>query len=375
MNKLSNKYFLNNKRIRIPNLNNDNSSSTSSSTNKDIKLSENGINNINNIKLFKKQPNLKLKQNILESNDNKGFNDLFEVFTSLKDNNQYLISPNNMNYNLDIISLNNNQLIQSLKGHNNNITMVRYFTNKKIEYLISADINNIVIIWNISDINIEKYKIKLKYNNWIYSCLLLFNYDEINIITSCCGIGNTKVYLFKDKKITFLRNIKNSKNNNVYYLLAWYNEKNKNNYIIEFCKRKIVINNINKNKLYSNLISENVKDSCYITGFLFNSFLFSNSMNGYVNIWDLYENKLINHIFVNNSILTNLIQWNEKYIILINGNKNSIIIIDYYHGIIISNIFSQHEKGILFIKKIEHPIYGESLLTSGQDGFIKLWLI
>ena len=126
MNNLSNKYFLNNKRIRIPNLNNDNSSSTSSSTNKDIKLLENNINNIINIKLFKKHPNLKFKQNILESNDNKGFNDLFEVFTSLKDNNQYLISPNSLNYNLDIISLNNNHLIQSLKGHNNNITMIRY---------------------------------------------------------------------------------------------------------------------------------------------------------------------------------------------------------------------------------------------------------
>ena len=368
MKKLLNKYFLKNKRIRNPKLNNENLSSTSSSTNNDI-------NKINDTNLFKKNPNLKFKQNILESNDNKGFNDLFEVFTSLNDNNQYLISPNHLNYNLDIISLDNNQLIKSLKGHKSNITMVRYFTNKKIEYLISVDINNIVIIWNFSDLKIKKYKIKLKYNNWIYSCLLLFNYDVINVITSCCGIGNTKIFLFNNKKIIFLRNIKNSKNNNVYYLLSWYNEKDKNNYIIEFCKRKIVINNINKNTLYANLISECVKDSCYITGFLFKSFLVSNSLNGYINIWDLYEKKLIHNIFVNNSILTNLIQWNEKYIILINGNKNSIIIIDYYHGIIISNIFSQHEKGILFIKKINHPIYGESLLTSGQNGFIKLWII
>ena len=379
MNKLSNNLFLNNKRSRISYPNYENSSSTSFSTNKeinDINLSTNyKIPYFIDKKLYKKNPNLKFKQNILESNDNKGFNNLFEVYTSLKDKNQYLISPNYLTYNLDIISLNTNKLTQSLKGHNNHITSIRYFTNKIIEYLISSDINNVVIIWDISNINIEKYKIKLKYSNWIYSNLLLFNKDYIYIITSCCGVGNTKIYLFNDTKITFLRNVNNSKNNNVYYLLSWYNEKNKNNYIIEFCKGKIVINNINKNKLYSYLIEENAKDSCYMTGFIYNSYLFSNSMNGFINIWDLYEKKLINNIFINNCLLTNFFQWNEKYIILIDGFKNNIIIVDFYHGKIISNIYSQHKNGILYIKKIDHPIYGESLLTSGQDGCIKLWII
>lgn len=55
--------------------------------------------------------------------------------------------------------------------------------------------------------------------------------------------------------------------------------------------------------------------------------------------------------------------------------KNSMIIFNLSKSIVISNISSQHETGILCIKKIIHPTYGESLISSGQDGSIKLWSI
>ena len=375
MNKSSNKKLLNRKRIRALYLNKENySTSTSSSIIKEKNELKNNIDN-NNIQLFKKNPNFRFKQDILNSNDYTGFNDLFEVYLSIKDNNQYLISPNSVNFNLDIISIKDIEIIKSLEGHKNHITTIRYFTNNINEYLISADINNIVIIWDISNENIEKYSIKLKYSNWIYSCLLFFDIDFIYIITSCCGIGNTKVYIFNNKKIAFLKNIKNSKNKNIYYLLLWKNEKFNKNYIIEFCKEKILIINIHNNNLYANLISANSKDSCYMKGFLYNSNLISNTINGVINKWDLYEKNLINSIYINNSIITNCIQWNEKYIILIDGKDNSMKIIDFLKRIVISNIYSQHEKGIICIKKFVHPIYGESLFSSGQDGYLKLWII
>ena len=63
---------------------------------------------------------------------------MFEIFISYKDNKEYLVSPNSINFNLDIFSLINNQKIESLKGHNNDIRTIRYFINNKNknEYLI-----------------------------------------------------------------------------------------------------------------------------------------------------------------------------------------------------------------------------------------------
>ena len=38
-------------------------------------------------------------------------------------------------------------------------------------------------------------------------------------------------------------------------------------------------------------------------------------------------------------------------------------------------IFPEHKDELVCIKKINHPIYGESLLSAGEDKAIKLWII
>ena len=379
MQKIIYKNLLNNKRIRTKDQNKESTSTTTNES--DISNSH----SYSNISLFKKNPNLKFKQDIIKSNNSSGFNDLFEVYRSKKDNCQYLVSPNSLTHNLDIISLNNNKLISSLKGHKKSITTVRYFTgdNKK-EYLISSDINQVVIVWDISYKKVIYYKIKLQYKNWIYSCCILVLNDYDYAITSCCGEGNTKVYLLKNIKATFLKNIYESKNNNVYYLMTWYNEKDKNYYLIQFCKKKIVVNNIEKNIIYT-IFGENEDGFSYMNGFIYSpevnsdnnykDYLFANSNNGYIYIWDLYEKNLVFRIFIKNCLINNIIQWNKNIIILSDLNKNSIKILLIDYGIVINDIYSQHDVGILCIKKTFHPIYGESLLSSGQDGSIKLWTI
>ena len=138
---------------------------------------------------FKKDPkNLKFKENITTTNTSWGWNDMFEIFISYKDNKEYLVSPNAKNHKLDIFSLINNQLITSLSGHNNIIRTIRYFINNKnkMEYLISADDNKILIIWDITNYFNIKYKINTKYGSDIFSCLLIFphNRDNNYIITT-----------------------------------------------------------------------------------------------------------------------------------------------------------------------------------------------
>ena len=365
----------------------------------DIKFKEQENNNENKIKRiiheleyekkmnynFIKDPkNLKYKLDITTTNTSAGWNDRFEIYISYKDNKEYLVSPNTNNFNLDIFELINNQKINSLQGHKNDIRTIRYFINNKNknEYLISADDNEIVITWDITNNYNIKYNIDTKYGKGIYSCLLIFpnNMNDDYIITSSYNESKnnedsaTKIYSFNDCK--YIKYINNTNNNVIYYLLSWYNKKNNKYYIIQFSYKKILINNLLEDELYSELSNE--PEASHFSGFIYykdnNDYLCSSSGNGYINIWDLYNKKIFKVINTNGCELAHIIEWNNKYIIVADYNNKLFKIIDIDNNSI-HDIKIEHKNNLVSIKKINHPIYGESLLSAGDDKIIKLWTI
>ena len=111
-----------------------------------------------------------------------------------------------------------------------------------------------------------------------------------------------------------------------------------------------------------------------------NNYLVSSSLNGYINIWDLYEKKIFRTINLNIKNINNecklyhIIEWNETYIIAADKKNNSLKIIDRENNYSINNINTDHnDKDLISIKKVYHPIYGEALLSAGRDSVIKLW--
>ena len=73
--------------------------------------------------------------------------------------------------------------------------------------------------------------------------------------------------------------------------------------------------------------------------------------------------------------MVNIVKWNEKYLLTIDVHKKRILIIslDIYKivcSIVIPQIFS-HER---YVKKLIHPLYGESLISIGNDYKIKLYV-
>ena len=137
----------------------------------------------------------------------------------------------------------------------------------------------------------------------------------------------TKIYSFEDG--SFIKYISNTHKFPVYYLLPWFNKKNKKYYVIQFCSKRILINDLFEDELYSELI--NKPESNHFSGFLFykddNNYLVSSSLNGYINIWDLYEKKIFRTINLNIKNINNecklyhIIEWNEKYIIAADKKK------------------------------------------------------
>ena len=54
-------------------------------------------------------------------------------------------------------------------------------------------------------------------------------------------------------------------------------------------------------------------------------------------------------------------------------SNKSFKIIDTEINKVISQFSGFHYGNIVCVKKINHPVYGESLLTAGNDVTIKLW--
>jgi len=320
---------------------------------------------------FNKNPNLKYKLDITNINDTNSYNDIFEVYTSYKDNKEYVASPNYLNYNINIYLLLENKEILNIKGHENNILTIRYFINYKDnnEYLISADINSKVIIVDITNNYNIKYKI-YNSNTDIFSCLLVFpkNSNDNYIVTNSRIISLNNGYLIRLIKNYFFC---------IYYLLSWFNKKNNKYYVIQLGHGKILIYNLLENELYTEFQKESNID--HYSGFIYSKdnkdYLYSSSSNGFINIWDLYDKKLFNVIDTKNCRLHHIIEWNNKYIIAADFNNKSFKIIDRRVNKVVSNITGQHYGHIICIKKLYHPIYGESLLTAGDDVSIKLWTL
>ena len=338
---------------------------------------------------------LKYRQDICKSNTSCGWNDMFEVYISYQNNKEYLASPNYNTFRIDIYSLSENKKETSLKGHKNNIRTIRYFFHKDksekeegketdYEYLISADDNKIVIVWDLLNNYTKKQIIDTNYDDDIYSCAIFFNINTQRnyIITSTYSTSSditnsaTKLYSLENGEYSYY--IKESNFDNIYYLLIWYNKKDKQNYLIQFSYKKIIINNLERGKdeIYSKLVHE--PENEHFSGYIYSKensdFLCTTCYNGFVHIWDLYSKKLIN-IIDTKIIICHIIPWNEKYAIAADFENKSFVIIDLEEKKIFNDIKAEHTMEVKCVKKIMHSEFGESLITAGRDNIIKIWII
>ena len=114
---------------------------------------------------FKGNPeNLKLKENITNNHSNTGYLCQFDVYIGIKDNIEYIVYNNKNNYNIEIMRIKEKRIINSLKGHNTNVRVIKYYKKEnKEEYILSSDENKLNIIWDIENNYNIKYKIKIEY--------------------------------------------------------------------------------------------------------------------------------------------------------------------------------------------------------------------
>lgn len=132
-----------------------------------------------------------------------------------------------------------------------------------------------------------------------------------------------------------------------------------------------------KNENYATLTME--PETYHNCGFLYSKnnldFLVNTSNNGFIRIWNLFNKSIAYSIDTNESHLYYITPWSMKYSIATDFGKKAIKIIDLEEKKVIKIINEGHTDGVVCVKKIIHPIYGESLVSAGGlvDNKVILW--
>ena len=332
-------------------------------------------------KEFKTNPNLKFKEIFKKIDCCFGINDVFDIYYSHNENNElYLISAST-NYTISITRLRDKKLVKSLsiKG-NQEIKMIRHFYNKKNnkDYLISTLKNANIKIWDLSNNYnlILSKKIDYSENSIIFSSILYFSKNGDFFITSSnCDENEDYTKIFNLNDGNFLANLENTNRIDIYYILLWNN--NNIDYLIQCSLGKILIHNLENKQLF-HILRKTEKgtihnSACIVKKKDGNDFLYVGNVNGLIDIWDLKNFNLLKSIKYFKSYFYHMISWNQRYILVAEKLNCSIIIIDALYNRVISVLKGIHSSFVICLKKINHPIYGESLLSSDLDKQIYLW--
>ena len=320
---------------------------------------------------FSQNPNnLKYNEILATNHSNAGKLSNFLVFNGLKDNIPYLIYNNETNFNLEVMRLNDNTIVNSLKKHANKVTVINHYKkSSNIDYLLSCDLNKLVVIWDIQNNFNIKATIQEQYSGIIWDAHLLLNvFNKDYILLSSGKKGESiKLYELKDNSTQFVKNIVGTKEHITNYMIPWF--FNFKYYVIKFYN-DISIHNIFENECYAELTAEK---SSYFCGFIYNkNYLCANDRNNnLLRIWDLMNKNMIRQIRYDGESGREIIQWNDTYAII--ACKYSFIIIDLEKEEMSSKISIKRCLG--GVKKVFLDRLGECLIVSDFNNSIILFKI
>lgn len=320
---------------------------------------------------FSQNPNnLKYNEILATNHSNAGKLSNFLVFNGLKDNIPYLIYNNETNFTLEVMRLNDNTIVNSLKKHANKVTVINHYKkSSNIDYLLSCDLNKLVVIWDIQNNFNIKATIQEQYNGIIWDAHLLLNvFNKDYILLSSGKKGESiKLYELNYNSTQFVKNIFGTKEHITNYMIPWF--FNFKYYVIKFYN-DISIHNIFDNEGFAELTAEK---SSYFCGFIYNkNYLCANDRNNnLLRMWDLMSKNMIRQIRYDGESGREIIQWNDTYTII--ACKYSFIIIDFEKEEMSSKISIKRCLG--GVKKVFLDRLGECLIVSDFNNSIILFKI
>ena len=299
---------------------------------------------------------------------------IFDAFTAF-DGNCYLASSHGAPYSIEIYDLSDNKLKATLNVLKQ-IYIIRHFAqfSKRIDYLLTTTTEKSIKIFNLNTFK-EYLTISNCYTGtYMYSALLLFDdLGEKNKNYVVTSSPNDYIKFWNLDNGKFIKNV-GSKEDYTYFINYWKN--NDKYYILNANADNVKIYGTeSENQLFGEYSgTERTWHMCaFVEKMNDVDTLFESDGKGYVRLWNLETHQLIKSIQCQSISLRGMSLWNQKYIIVASSDK-SFKILDLEKGELVSSVSGQHNNSMCSVKKIMHPLYGESLLTGSIDGTIKLWI-
>ena len=270
-----------------------------------------------------------------------------------------------------------NKIIKEIKhAHDSDISNIRYYFDnilKRDLIMTISGTNNNIKIWNVNNnleliLNIENIN-----SAGAISSACIFNDFRQNLIMSSDSDGDPepiKIFDFKGNKI---KEIQNSKEQ-TFFIDTYYDIKSDNIFILTGNNGYIKVYDYNNNKV-KNKYCDN--SNCYHNSIIIDDNdiilkIIESCEDGKIRIWNFNSGELMNKINVSSKSLYGICLWNKEYL-FVGCSDNIIKLVDLNKNIIINNL-KGHDNKVVTLKKINHPKYGECLLSQGyENDKIKLW--
>ena len=301
----------------------------------------------------------------------------FCTFKSINDI-LYLIYSNE-NKSIIYFDLIDKKKIAEIKNsHKEYITNFRHYLDEisKRDLVMSISLKDRNIkLWNANNfeclLNIPH---AYKSGKLLSACFLEEN-NKIYIITSCNDqfLNSGQIIVFDlfgniEKKIT-------GTNERTYYVDNYFDNITSRNYIITCNKGHIKSYDYKTNILFFKY-KDNDKDSNHVCAIIKNykdiTKIFDSCNDGNIRIWNFHSGSLINKFNVDEQALRSICLFNDYYL-FVGCSNNTIKLLDLNSGLILNNL-SGHNNHVITIKKINHPKYGDCIIS--QNFFkstIKIW--
>ena len=321
------------------------------------------------------------------------FQSINEVFyiIYLKEGKEYYNS--NLNKEKKIIScydvINEQTVFEIKNAHSDDIIGIKYIFDKKNKRDLILSISYTKIkIWNFQNMEVL-YEINTKYNNInnIYNInffINIINNDEYIHIIEASNDSNIITYNIDGQIIKTINNTKNILN-----IESFTGDKTKNSYIIINHNDYLVSYDYNKNKKYMNYFHNTYNERFTI---IINKEDEKFKLIGlgcdypFIIIWDFHSGDKIYDIFLKENIVSefnleidNSFLWDKNHLCLCFIKREKFLIgcylklFDLKKCNICGDLMDMDKRNIYKIKRFQHPLFGDCLITQYSRVKIEIW--
>ena len=300
----------------------------------------------------------------------------FCIFESIN-NIFYLIYSNKKN-SIILYNIIDYKKINEIKNaHKKHITSYKFnfdkTKNRDLVISVSAEDNNIKL-WNVNNLECLYNFENINRIGYLYSACFINDNNNIFIVSSNWNyiynsVESIKIFDLNGNQIKII----NNSNDKIFFIDSFYDNNNAKSYIITGNIGYIKSYDYTENRIYHKYTE---KDNNNHTNIIFKKnegiieLIELIEWGLYIKIWNFHSGELIKKIKANNQLYGFCLLRNNY---LCYGNHdNAIRLINLNNGQKILKLVG-HNNSVLTIKKLDHPKYGECLISQDADGKIKIW--